>query len=89
MSEGGRGERGGGHAAPACGRQDGQGLPLGGAGLQARGWQLPAAPQAGLPLSRRVLGHVALSPGAPSSSGVGGFLSQICGKSLERGLGKV
>lgn len=39
--------------------------------------------------SGHTLSHVALSPGAPSSSWVGWILSQICrGKSLELGLSK-
>lgn len=48
------------------------GLPRTRAGLQAGGWRPPPAVcRAGLPRSGHALSHVALSPGAPSSSRVG------------------
>lgn len=48
----------------------------------------PTVPQTGLLLSRHTLSHVALSQEPRLPAGLAGFLSQICGKSLEQGLGK-
>lgn len=57
-------------------------------GSRPRAAGCPAVPQAGLLLSRHTLSHVALSQELCLPAGLAGFLSQICGKSLEQGLGK-